>query len=185
MYLNAAWDYFSWCHPKIIYGKKPCVRNLFTLDHYEEHVASSVIVWGTMLLCSNLFVLSFQGSLHLKRTAATLPFCSDLSTWLSVQWSRKRRPVQCPIWLACHSHCLDEGNKKEVMLVKTKQKSMCNKNYFRRQGWRLLRISAQVTSRYYTSTVLRAQMLCKVWSYWDSESTAGSSVCLHNTVRIS
>lgn len=96
MYLNATWDYFSWCHPKIIYGKKPCVRNLFTLNHYEEHVASSVIVWGTMLLCSNLFVLSFQGSLHLKRTAATLPFCSDLSTWLSVQWSRKRGPVHVP-----------------------------------------------------------------------------------------
>lgn len=75
---------------------------------YEEHVASSVITWGTLLFHSNLCVLFFQGPLRLKRTDAALPFCSGLSTWLSVQRSRKRRPVHVPSdWHVAHFVCME------------------------------------------------------------------------------
>lgn len=136
------------------------------LNHYEEHVASSVIVWGTMLLLPNLFVLSFQGSLHLKRTATLFAFLHWLVNMTLCPAEQKKGSSPRPIWLACRSRCVDEGNEKEVMLVKTKQTSMWNKeSYFRRQGWRLLRPSAQVVSLYRASAVLRARMLCNVWSF--------------------
>ena len=122
-------------------GRSYKARKLFRLNHYEGHVASSVIAWGTLLLHSNLFVLFFQGSLLHKRTDAPLPFCSSLSTWLSVQRSRKKGSSPCPVWLACRSHSLDGRSGKGVMLVKTRQTPVWNmESYFR--SWRLLRPSA-------------------------------------------
>ena len=92
------------------------LKKLSSMNHYEEHVASSVIARGTLLFHSNLFVLFFQGLLRLKRTDAPLPFCSGLSTWLSVQQSRKRGPVHVPSdWHVAHILRMEEARRELCM----------------------------------------------------------------------
>lgn len=115
----------SWCYPDMM--------KLFSVNHYEEHVASSVITWGTLLLHSNPFVLFFQGLLHLKRTDS-FDFLQWLVNTTHCPAEQKKESSPCPIWLACHSHCPDKGSKKAAMLIKTKQISLLNmESDFRRQ----------------------------------------------------
>lgn len=78
---------------KMIHKKEGVFRGL---NHNEEHVPPSVIMWGTSLSCLNLFGFFSPRLLHLRRTDTMLLFWSSLSTWLFVQRSRKMHPVHVP-----------------------------------------------------------------------------------------
>lgn len=98
-----------WGSPDVT-GRSYQEGKLFNRNHYEEHVASSVIAWGTLLLRSNLFVFKVCCT---SKGQTPLPFCSGLSTRRTVQRSRKNGPVHVPSdWHVAHTVQMKEVSGK-------------------------------------------------------------------------
>lgn len=73
-------------------------------------------------------------------------------------------------WLACRSHCPDEGSEQGIMLVKFKQTSWWNMQKAELQ--QLTRPSSQSVSLI-LHTYWGLTCFTKFWSFWDMESRAG------------
>lgn len=154
---------FCWCHPEMIHRK--------TLERRKTLQSESL--WEARCIFSNcardLAVALEFVCVVLSRSAApqkdrrSFAFLQRLVNMTLCPAEQKKGSSPCPVWLACRSHCPDEGSEKGLILVNTKQTSMWYmERYFRRQSRRLLRPSAGQATYDHTASVLRAHLLYKM-----------------------
>lgn len=144
LHVNAeALHYYLEVNQRWSTGRSNKDEKLFSQNYYEEHVASSVITWGTLLLHSNLFVLFFQGPLRFKRTgAACLSAAACQHDSLS---SRAEKGVQSMSRLTGMSLTLSTWRRREgsyackkTSITPKKEIHVESQSSFRKQSWWLL-----------------------------------------------
>lgn len=156
----------DWCQRWSI-GRSDQEGWLLGVNHYEEHVASPVIAWGTLLLHSNLFVLFFQGPLRLKRTGSSA-FLRRLVNMTHCPVEQKKGSSPCPVLLTRRSHCPDAGAEAGVKFVKARNIFLCNMKPYFRASAAAANIQSSIQD-FKVMIIFRAsKFLLHVWYKWQN-----------------